>query len=104
MVVLFVKTVRSYFLRNFSPRFGDAMGIQTSFSLFAPRSKILGSEFTASVFHLVRRVGCTSCSAATCEGLGFSECLEDDFGLEGGAMLLSHGVFFGFPDFLKEPL
>ena len=39
-----------------------------------------------------------------CEWLGFSQCLEDDFGFEGGAVLLSHGVFFGFPDFLKEPL
>ena len=39
-----------------------------------------------------------------CEGLSFSECLEDYFGFECRAMLLSHGVFFGFQDFLKEPV
>ena len=37
------------------------------------------------------------------EGLCFPECCQDDFGFEGGAVLLSHGIDFGFPNFLEEP-
>jgi hypothetical protein len=38
-----------------------------------------------------------------CERLCFSQRLEDNLGFEGRAMLLSHGVYFGFPNFLEKP-